>query len=95
MQILLTDLNVGFVINVASKSEPCVLPQVTYYDQIRVEDRDTDINARNLLRHLPQCSAFVEAAKKDSRNVYIHCTAGLSRSPAIVLGLLIVRHRMS
>ena len=88
---LLDALNVAYVINVAAKTEPCVLPRVTYYAEFRVDDQNTDITARNLLRHLPQCAAIIDTAKREHKAVYIHCTAGLSRSPAIVLGLLIIR----
>lgn len=92
---LLEALRVAYVINVAAKTEPCVLPRVTYYADFRVDDQNTDITARNLLRHLPQCAAIVDSAKRDNKAVYIHCTAGLSRSPAIVLGLLIVSFGMT
>lgn len=92
---LTNDLNVGFVINVAAKTEPCVLSHVTYYAEFKVDDQNTDITARNLLRHLPQCLTILDAAKRDNKSVYIHCSAGLSRSPAIVLGLLMMRYGMS
>lgn len=95
---LLDQLHVGYVINVAAKREPSVLPHVVYYSEFTVDDTPTPATANNLFRHLPNCLAVIDTAANATqprKAVYIHCNAGKSRSAAIVLGVLIVRYKMS
>lgn len=58
------------------------LPQVTYH---YVQCRDS--NSSNLLKHLPQLYEDIERLTKLGP-VLVHCSQGMSRSPAAVVGYL-------
>ena len=46
-----------------------------------------DLDARDLARHLDRAVAVVEAALAGGRRVYLHCTAGLNRSPTVAVAV--------
>lgn len=94
---LLEILRVGYVINVATPREQGpvgILPGVIYYQEFKVQDQPSAVNGRNLLRHIPECVKCIDASQKEGKAVFIHCLGGKSRSPTIVLGILLVRYKM-
>jgi protein-tyrosine phosphatase len=48
----------------------------------------TDFNPADLQRRLPECVAVLERLLKDGHTVYVHCTAGVIRSPTVVVAYL-------
>jgi protein-tyrosine phosphatase len=46
-----------------------------------------DLDARDLARHLPRAVEVVEQALASGRRVYLHCTAGLNRSPTVAVAV--------
>jgi protein-tyrosine phosphatase len=46
-----------------------------------------DLDARDLARHLGRAVSVVEAALASGRRVYLHCTAGLNRSPTVAVAV--------
>ncbi len=51
-----------------------------------------DFDKADLLAHLDEAVAALYEAIKGSTKVYVHCSAGLNRSPTVIIAYLI-RHR--
>ncbi|KAI8815043.1 protein-tyrosine phosphatase-like protein [Cladochytrium replicatum] len=55
------------------------------YHTIRIDD----IDSADLLSHIPAAVSFIkDALATESNNVLVHCHAGVSRSPAIIIAYL-------
>jgi atypical dual specificity phosphatase len=52
----------------------------------RVPVRDFDRD--DLQRHLPECVGVLRELIDDGHQVYVHCTAGIGRSPSVVVAYL-------
>jgi protein-tyrosine phosphatase len=52
--------------------------------RVPVRDYDRD----DLRKHLPQCVQALNELLRDHHTVYVHCTAGMGRSPAVVITYL-------
>jgi protein-tyrosine phosphatase len=48
----------------------------------------TDFNPADLQRQLSECASVLERLLKDGHIVYVHCTAGVIRSPTVVAAYL-------
>ena len=48
----------------------------------------TDFDQADLRRHLPECVGGLRELIEDGRTVYVHCTAGIGRSPTVVIAYL-------
>jgi len=48
----------------------------------------TDFDAADLQRRLPDCVAMLEQLLSEGHTVYVHCTAGVMRSPTVVAAYL-------
>ncbi len=62
-----------------------------HYRHVGIEARRTpvrDFDADALRRHLPQCVQALDSLLKDGHTVYVHCTAGINRSPSAVIAYL-------
>jgi predicted protein tyrosine phosphatase len=54
-----------------------------------------DFNAEALMQLLPDAVRALDAALKAKRVVYVHCTAGMGRAPAVVVAYLVWRRGMT
>lgn len=52
--------------------------------RVRVRDFDRE----DLQRHLPECVRVLRELIDDGHTVYVHCTAGIGRSPTVVIAYL-------
>ena len=52
----------------------------------------TDFDKKDLLVHLDAAVAALNDALGEGGKVYVHCSAGLNRSPTVIIGYL-VKHR--
>jgi len=62
------------------------------YREADVEVRRTpvrDFDADALRRHLPKCVQALDGLLKDGHTVYVHCSAGINRSPSTVIAYLL------
>jgi len=48
----------------------------------------TDFDSANLRRKLPECVVALNQMLHAGHSVYVHCTAGVSRSPTVVAAYL-------
>lgn len=55
--------------------------------------RISDETSSSLLSHLQGTTAFIDAALANGGVVFVHCTMGVSRSPACVIAFLMSRYR--
>jgi hypothetical protein len=82
---LLRHWNVTHIVNVTVDSPEC-FPSEFKYLTLRLPDKhDAD-----LLSLLPATCDFVAAARASQGTVLVHCKAGISRSPAVILAYLMV-----
>ena len=54
-----------------------------------------DFDKKDLLSHLDQAVAALHAALEGGGKVYVHCSAGLNRSPTVIIAYLIQHRGMS
>ena len=62
-----------------------------YYRQLGIDARRTpvqDFNAAALRDSLPRCVLQLAELLRDGRTVYVHCTAGINRSPSTIIAYL-------
>jgi len=62
-----------------------------HYRKAGIEVRRTpvqDFDADALRRHLPKCVEALDGLLKDGHSVYVHCSAGINRSPSTVIAYL-------
>lgn len=63
---------------------------IDYY-HIPIEDNRSE----NLLKHLPDILQYIHQKLTQGKKILVHCWAGKSRSPAIVIGYLMYRLNIS
>uniref|UniRef100_H3D1X7 Dual specificity phosphatase 19a n=1 Tax=Tetraodon nigroviridis TaxID=99883 RepID=H3D1X7_TETNG len=74
---------VSHILNVAFGVEN-VFPELFVYKTVSIQDHpDVD-----LLCHLQECCEFIQQAHTEKGIVLVHCNAGVSRAPAVVIGYL-------
>lgn len=61
------------------------------YKQVLIVD---NVKA-NLLGILPECLEFVSNAQKVGQNVFVHCVAGISRSPSVLIAYFMVKYSVN
>jgi dual specificity MAP kinase phosphatase len=71
------------IVNVTSHVPLYHLEQFQYY-HIPADDTQK----QNLLEYFDQAYSFIHNAIENNEKVLVHCVAGISRSPAIVIGFL-------
>ena len=88
-----TDAKVTAVISVTDKQPP---PEVVAAAGLRVLQMDVaDSPDADLAPHFPAAAAFINAARLVGEGVYVHCTAGISRSTTVAAGYLILALNLS
>uniref|UniRef100_A0A3Q2T3Z4 Dual specificity phosphatase 19a n=1 Tax=Fundulus heteroclitus TaxID=8078 RepID=A0A3Q2T3Z4_FUNHE len=74
---------VSHILNVAFGVEN-VFPDLFIYKTVSILDHpDTD-----LLQYMQDCCDFIQQAHREKGVVLVHCNAGVSRAPAVVIGYL-------
>jgi dual specificity MAP kinase phosphatase len=87
----LTSLGVTHVINVTAN-----LPLHFEAEGIRyLRLPASDSGSQNLRQYFAEAIDFIDAARASKGRVLVHCQAGVSRSPTIVLAYLIARSQLS
>jgi len=79
---LLKSKGVTHVLIVANDLMKC-FPEEFVYEQIEIDDDGRE----NILQHFPKCLEFINRGIQTGA-VYVHCAAGVSRSPTIVIAHL-------
>ncbi|CAG9336294.1 unnamed protein product [Blepharisma stoltei] len=84
---LLREKNINFVVQLLENENECArLPLITYYF-IEIKDNGSE----NLLEKLKGALDFIDESHKARGNVLVHCRAGLSRSPSIIIAYMIIK----
>lgn len=70
-----------------------------YYERLGIEVRRVpvvDFNPGSLRENLPRCVAQLDELVRRGRTVYVHCNAGINRSPSAVIAYLhwVERHEL-
>jgi protein-tyrosine phosphatase len=63
---------------------------VTWYRLVISDDED-----ENIYQHFAPVSQIISEAIKENKNVLIHCSAGISRSPTLVIAHLMIEKNWS
>lgn len=58
------------------------------YKQIQIIDNTSS----NLLQYIPECIQFISEAQKRKENILVHCVAGISRSPSVLIAYFMVKY---
>jgi protein-tyrosine phosphatase len=90
------DLGVTAVLNVQSEEDDEYLSipwsvLESHYRLSGIEVRRVpviDFDQADLRRNLPECVAALRELIDDGHTVYVHCTAGIGRSPSVVIAYL-------
>jgi len=79
----------GNVFAVASKKDGFQVDYLSY----NLDDVET--NGQQMRGIFNETNEFIRAKHKQNQGVLVHCYAGISRSPSVVLASLIAEHKMS
>jgi protein-tyrosine phosphatase len=82
---ILTSLGITHVVSVGRKPHQ---PTITGPFKILELDNIKDIDTECLSRHFPRAFEFMREAIKSNGNIFVHCEAGCSRSPAVLIAFL-------
>jgi protein-tyrosine phosphatase len=90
------DFGVTAVLNVQSEEDDRIQhipwPELEeHYRRSAIEVRRvpvTDFDRADLCRNLPECVGALRELIEEGRTVYVHCTAGMGRSPTVVIAYL-------
>ncbi|KAF7649201.1 hypothetical protein LDENG_00145460 [Lucifuga dentata] len=74
---------VSHILNVAFGVEN-VFPDLFVYKTVSMLDQPD----QDLLLHIQECCDFIQQAHSEKGVVLVHCNAGVSRAPAVVIGYL-------
>jgi len=84
---VLKNLNIKRIINVTSTSKNLFennSENKVEYLRVAIEDSyDSQIGT-----HFAKCTEFIDSAKNEKSSILVHCQAGLSRSPTIVIAYI-------
>ncbi len=83
-RFLLNDCRITHILNCAFEV-PCSYPRGYIYLHLELNDPDPAF-----LDHIPEMCAFIDEGRKQGA-VLVHCSKGLSRSPAAILAYLLHR----
>lgn len=67
-----------------------VIKQLTYYLHVKLKDDEKE----DLITNLDKSCKFISKCMDEKINLIIHCVAGLSRSPAILIGYLMKQNKL-
>ncbi|MEE6489845.1 hypothetical protein FKM82_015696 [Ascaphus truei] len=83
-------VQVTHILNVAYGVEHSFPNEFTYKKISILDLPETDITS-----YFPECFDFIEQARIQDGVVLVHCNAGVSRAPAIVIGFLMYNERLN
>ena len=86
----LTSEDIRYIVNVTSHV-PLYHREHLHYCHLPADDSQK----QNLLEYFDQAYAFIQQAMEKNEKVLVHCVAGISRSPAIVIGFLMRYAKMT
>jgi len=87
----LREYGITHIIN-STPDLPCFSEQQYQYLRIAI----LDLPSANIRKHFDSAIQFIdEALCRKGNNVLVHCSAGISRSPTLVLAYMIKKYRMT
>ncbi|XP_063789387.1 dual specificity protein phosphatase 19 isoform X2 [Pseudophryne corroboree] len=87
---VLKKYKVTHILNVAYGVENVYPDEFTYKKLCILDLPETDI-----VSYFPECFDFIEQAKKEDGVLLVHCNAGVSRAPAIMIGYLMYSEKLN
>ena len=54
-----------------------------------------DARQANLIQIIPECIQFISDAQKANENILVHCAAGVSRSPSILIAYFMIKYSVN
>lgn len=86
---ILEQNNIEFIINLSQLN-------IQYPSNIKVLNIDiTDNKEEKIFRYFSRCNRFIHNARLKGKSVLIHCIAGVSRSPTIIIAYMIRKLKMN
>lgn len=86
---ILKQAGITHIINLSGKPNAC--PSEFKYLQIMVDD----LESADISQYFNETNLFILTALSENGKVLVHCAAGISRSPTIVLAYLIEHHNFT
>ncbi|XP_075685662.1 dual specificity protein phosphatase 19 [Rhinoderma darwinii] len=87
---ILRKYKVTHILNVAYGVENIFPDEFTYKKLSILDLPETDITS-----YFPECFDFIEEARLQTGVVLVHCNAGVSRAPAIIIGYLMYSEKLN
>lgn len=88
---LLQQLGIEVIVQVLSDTRETRIFKSFKYYEIGVADWPTV----NITKYLPAAISFIHTNLRLGKKVFVHCVAGVSRSPTVVIAYLMVSRKMS
>ncbi|ESO12447.1 hypothetical protein HELRODRAFT_62538 [Helobdella robusta] len=87
---MLIHLGITHILNVSTECM-AYYPENFVYSHVSM----LDIPEENLLKKLEKCQVFYSEVKRVCGTLFVHCMAGLSRAPAVVIFLIMVDDKLT
>jgi len=81
---------IGYILNVSIECQNS-FPGEFVYRKYDLED----ITGQDIIQHFEEASEFIEEARKNTKNILVHCIQGMSRSASFVIAYLMSKQNMT
>lgn len=86
----INDNKINYIINIG-QPQTSLISKLDDYLRIDLQDDESS----NIKQFFEQTNTFIQKVINGNKNIFVHCKAGLSRSPTIICAYLMKNHKLT